>query len=60
MVSIEKLMELGVLRESVFDTSGGWYVIYTQSGPIDITLSQLTEQFDVGGLDYNSNTNKGQ
>jgi len=41
-VSIEKLIELGVLRQSLFG-SGDWYVIYTGNGPIDISLSTLTE-----------------
>ncbi len=42
MVSIEKLIELGVLRESMFG-SGDWYVIYTENGPKDVSLSALTE-----------------
>ncbi len=42
MVSIEKLIELGVLRESIFG-SGDWYVIYTDKGAVDISLATLTE-----------------
>ena len=44
-VSIEKLIELGVLRKAMF--SGGnedWYVIYTENGAIDISLSKLTAE----------------
>jgi hypothetical protein len=43
MVSIEKLIELGVLRQSIFG-SGDWYVIYTENGPVDVSLSQLTAE----------------
>ena len=42
MVSIEKLIAMGVLRESMFG-SGDWYVIYTESGPVDVSLTTLTE-----------------
>jgi hypothetical protein len=42
MVSIDKLIEMGVLRESMFG-SGDWYVIYTENGPQDVQLSSLTE-----------------
>jgi len=42
MVSVQKLIELGVLRESIFG-SGDWYVIYTENGAKDISLSELTE-----------------
>ena len=42
MVSVEKLIELGVLRESFFG-NGDWYVIYTENGAKDISLSELTE-----------------
>jgi hypothetical protein len=41
-VSISKLIELGVLRESIFG-SGDWYVIYTENGAVDISLATLTE-----------------
>jgi hypothetical protein len=41
-VSIEKLIEMKVLRESMFG-SGDWYVIYTEDGPKDVSLSSLTE-----------------
>lgn len=42
MVSIEKLIEMKVLRQSMF-SDGDWYVIYTEDGPIDVSLSTLTE-----------------
>jgi hypothetical protein len=42
MVSIEKLIELKVLRQSMFG-DGDWYVIYTENGPVDVSLSTLTE-----------------
>jgi hypothetical protein len=42
MVSVEKLIEMGVLRKSMFG-SGDWYVIYTENGPVDVSLSTLTE-----------------
>ena len=42
MVSIEKLIELKVLRQSMFG-DGDWYVIYTENGPEDVSLSTLTE-----------------
>ena len=42
MVSLEKLIELGVLRKSVFSTGNDeWYVLYTENGAIDISLSKL-------------------
>lgn len=44
MVSIEKLIELGVLRKSFFgNLDSEWYVIYTENGPKDVSLSTLTE-----------------
>ena len=44
MVSIEKLIELGVLRKSMFSNlDNEWYVIYTEDGPKDVSLSTLTE-----------------
>jgi hypothetical protein len=44
MVSIEKLIELGVLRKSMLSNlDNEWYVIYTEAGPQDIQLSTLTE-----------------
>jgi hypothetical protein len=44
MVSIEKLIELGVLRKSMFSNlDNEWYVIYTENGPVDVSLSSLTE-----------------
>ena len=44
MVSIEKLIELGVLRKSMFSNlDNEWYVIYTENGPQDIQLSSLTD-----------------
>jgi hypothetical protein len=44
MVSIEKLIELGVLRKSMFSNlDNEWYVIYTENGPMDVSLSSLTE-----------------
>ena len=44
MVSIEKLIELKVLRPSMFNNlDGEWYVIYTEDGPKDISLSKLEE-----------------
>lgn len=42
MVSIEKLIEMKVLRQSMFG-DGDWYVIYTENGPVDVSLSSLTE-----------------
>ena len=44
MVSIEKLIELGVMRKSMFSNlDNEWYVIYTENGPVDVSLSTLTE-----------------
>ena len=40
-------MELKVLRKSMFDQDGTWFVIYTEDGPMDITLFDLTN--DVSG-----------
>jgi hypothetical protein len=42
MVSIEKLIEMKVLRQSMFG-DGDWYVIYTENGPVDVSLSSLTQ-----------------
>jgi len=45
MVSIEKLLELGVLRKSMFNNlSNEWYVIYTENGPVDVSLADLTAE----------------
>ena len=46
-ITLEKLMELRVLRKSMFDTDGTWFVIYTEDGPKDITLAELSG--DVSG-----------
>lgn len=44
MVSIDKLIELGVMRKSMFNNlDNEWYVIYTENGPVDVSLSTLTE-----------------
>lgn len=44
MVSIDKLIELGVMRKSIFNNlDNEWYVLYTENGAIDISLSDLTE-----------------
>lgn len=40
-VSVEKLIEMKVLRESIFG-SGDWYVIYTENGPVDVSLQEIT------------------
>lgn len=37
---VAKLMELGVLRRNFF--SNDYWVIYTETGPIDIKLTDLT------------------
>ncbi len=43
MVSIEKLIELGVLRKSMFySEENQWYVLYTEKGALDISLEDLT------------------
>lgn len=43
MVSIEKLIELGVLRKAMFSNGNeDWYVIYTEQGAVDISLEELT------------------
>jgi hypothetical protein len=42
-VSIERLIEMGVLRKSMFG-SGDWYVIYTEDGPVDVSLESLTAE----------------
>lgn len=39
-VSVEKLIEMKVLRESMFG-SGDWYVIYTEDGPKDVSLKEI-------------------
>jgi hypothetical protein len=45
MVSIEKLIELGVLRKSMFSNlNNEWYVIYTENGPVDISLADITAE----------------
>jgi len=39
MISIEKLIELGTLRKSMFSNlNNEWYVIYTEYGPVDVSL----------------------
>ena len=44
-ISIEKLIELGVLRKSMFSNlDDQWYVIYTENGAKDISLSSLMEE----------------
>jgi hypothetical protein len=43
MVSVEKLIELKVLRPSMFG-NGDWYVIYTENGPVDVSLAELTAE----------------
>lgn len=43
MITVEKLIELGALRKAMFSTNDEWYVLYTENGPIDITLSKLTD-----------------
>ena len=43
MVSVEKLIELKVLRPSMF-SNGDWYVIYTENGPVDVSLDELTAE----------------
>ena len=50
-ITLEKLMELRVLRPSMFDRDGTWFVIYTEDGPKDITLAELSG--DVSGQQYN-------
>ena len=40
-VSVEKLIEMGVMRESMFG-SGDWYVIQTEDGPKDVSLAEIT------------------
>jgi len=45
MVTIEKLIEMGVLRKSMFNSlSNEWYVIYTENGPVDISLADITTE----------------
>jgi hypothetical protein len=44
MISIEKLIELGVLRKSMFSNlNSEWYVLYTEYGPVDVTYSDLID-----------------
>lgn len=43
-VSLEKLIEMKVLRKSIFDNEGTWYVIYTEDGPKDVSLAELTAE----------------
>jgi len=40
-VSVEKLIEMKVLRKSIF-SDGDWYVIYTEDGAKDVSLIELT------------------
>ena len=42
-VSIEKLIQMKVLRESMFG-DGDWYVIYTEAGPMDVSITELTAE----------------
>lgn len=42
-VSIEKLIEMKVLRESMFG-DGDWYVIYTEAGAVDVSIVELTAE----------------
>lgn len=44
LVSIEKLIELGVLRKAMFSQDKDWYVIYTENGAKDIMLNDLIEK----------------
>jgi hypothetical protein len=45
MVSVEKLIELGVMRKSIFYREDNqWYVLYSETGPIDISLEDLTAE----------------
>jgi hypothetical protein len=45
MVAVEKLIELGVMRKSMFYREDNqWYVLYTETGPIDINLTELTAE----------------
>jgi hypothetical protein len=45
MVSVSKLIELGVMRKSMFNNGNeDWYVIYTENGPVDVSLSDLTAE----------------
>lgn len=43
MVSVQKLIEMGVMRESIFG-GGDWYVIYTENGAKDVSLAELTAE----------------
>jgi len=43
MVSVQKLIEMGVMRESIFG-KGDWYVIYTENGAKDVSLAELTAE----------------
>jgi hypothetical protein len=43
-VSVEKLIEMKVLRKSMFDNEGTWYVIYTEDGPKDVFIAELTAE----------------
>lgn len=43
MIAVEKLIELGVLRKSMFyNEENQWYVLYTEKGAVDISLQDLT------------------
>lgn len=37
-VSLQYLIELGAIRKSLF---GNGYVVYTENGPVDVSLSEL-------------------
>lgn len=43
LVSVQKLIDLGVLRKSMFAGDSEWYVIYTEDGPKDINLNDLID-----------------
>ena len=43
-VSVEKLIEMKVLRRSMFDRDDVWYVIYTEDGPKDVFIAELTAE----------------
>lgn len=43
-VIIDNLMELGALRKGMFTAVGsGHYVLYTEHGPLDVILDDLTK-----------------
>lgn len=35
------LIEKGTLRKSMFNTSGNWYVLYTENGAVDVSVDTL-------------------